>query len=62
MATRISNTRDHLRAAPVAVPTAPYAGRGAGLYSEVGLSPVSSPLAPRLMSPVEPSRGSQDNA
>lgn len=42
MATRISDARDRRRALARAVETAPYAGRGAGLYSEVNLSPVTS--------------------
>jgi hypothetical protein len=40
MATRISDARDRRRAVSRIAEAAPYAGRGAGLYSEVSLSPV----------------------
>jgi len=49
MATRIIDARDRRRAMARAVEAAPYAGRGAGLYSEVSLTPVSPP-PPRLSS------------
>ena len=45
MATRISDARDRRRVLARAVEAAPYAGRGAGLYSEVSLSPVPQPPA-----------------
>lgn len=43
MATRISDALDHRRAATRAAGPAPYAGKGAGLYSEVAPSPFPRP-------------------
>lgn len=43
MATRISDALDHRRTAARAAGPAPYAGKGAGLYSEVAPPPVAGP-------------------
>jgi hypothetical protein len=47
MATRISDARDRRRALARSAEGVPYAGRGAGLYSEVSWPPVSSVSSPR---------------
>ncbi|MBB4084143.1 hypothetical protein [Brevundimonas lenta] len=41
MATRITDTRDRFRSSHRGIEPAPYAGRGAGLYSEVSWAPVA---------------------
>ena len=46
MATRISDARDRRRASGPTVEPAAYAGRGAGLYSEVSLSRLPLPISP----------------
>lgn len=45
MATRIIDARDRRQALARTAEAAPYSGRGAGLYSEVSLSPISPPPA-----------------
>lgn len=51
MATRITDTRERYRSSHRGIEPAPYAGRGAGLYSEVSWSPVA-PRAERADRPL----------
>lgn len=50
MATRISDAHDRRRTISRPAEGVPYAGRGAGLYSEVSWAPIPGP-APRMERP-----------
>lgn len=56
MATRISDARDRQRAVSRTAEPAPYAGRGAGLYSEVSWPQTSGP-DPRSDRPASDDKG-----
>lgn len=56
MATRISDARDRRRGLSRGADAAPYAGRGAGLYSEVSLSPVLRPSSRPELPPTDDER------
>lgn len=51
MATRINNARDHRRVVARTIEAVPYAGRQAGLYSEVSWPSVPGPSPRAEQSP-----------